>query len=511
MNFTFLSSLFHRKKTDLQLPDSLLVKKLKEICQEKQFLLFENKTIFHHSQTFKIPLFILDPSRGIYLFEYKEWSYDELKNATIKKAGKQEVSHNSLSFENTHKFIKQKFNELIHTDGVEIFNFLLMENLNTGEYTHLNESFQELLPKHRVMFHDSSKESIVEKLQNVKEAKDPLPKVANIIGNLLIQYAIYHEDGQLSLCTQEQREFIDTQLRSHETLYAPNGMGKTSLILLKALYEKLKNPKIRITIIQPTTLACDIVKQKLIHSIEHAMVTLDMTSIEVITPIELVNKHLQKLKKELLDEELILEKKLFKTSLDLADILFCDASDFYEESFLEYLKHIQKNSALLFVSQSKKEDANYSLSDTSFKKTPETSFHQGNELALCMHLLNKLLQTEKAKDILVVSGNLNKEKLHDDLKFFIKDKAILLDSSKNLIDLEQDSVLLCSYEEISGLRAKHVLLLDICQTDSLRIDHARSLADTQIYIIYEQKCEKTKELHNEHKNQQNTPRVERDT
>lgn len=513
MNFTFLSSLFKKKKTQLQLPDSLLIKKLKELCEENNLYLFQNKIIYHHSLRFEVPLFILDPQRGIYLFEYKEWSYDDLKNATIQKAQKQESASNSLAFEKTHEFMRQKFKELTHTNGVEIFNFLLMENLNADQYSHLDPSFQELLPAKKVIFHDSTKESMLQKLRDVKKPDLPLGRTADILGALLVQYIIFHKDGQRDLCTPEQRAFIDAELLPHETLYAPSGMGKTTLILLKALHEKLKNPKLRIVILQTSILACDILKKRLIQYIEDAMITVDITAIEVITPKEFVNKHLLKLKKPLLDlhEDLILDPKLFQSSFAAADIVFCDDSDFLEDSFHQYLRHVQKKGTLLFVTQKKQEDISYSFSDHSFQKNLEFAFYQGNELALSMHTLHKLLQTNKAKEILIVSDNLNKQKLHEDLEFFIKDKAILLDSTKNLIDLELDSVLLASYDEISALRAKHVLLLDICHTDPLLVESAKSKADKMLHIIYEQKCDKIKDLHNGYKNQKNSSRVERDT
>ena len=498
MNFTFLQSFFKKNEQDLQLPDSLLVKKLKEICEEKKLLLFENKTIFHHNKAFFIPLFILDPNRGLYLFEYKEWSYDDLKNATIAKAKNQEASEKSLSFENTHEFIKQKFNELTHTDGVEIFNFLLMENLNADEYEHLDVSFKELLPRERVMFNDSSKESILQKLRAVKPATNSLPKVADIIGNLLIQYIIYHEDGTLSLCTQEQRDFIDAKLTSHHTLFSQTSGGKTSVLLLKAIYEQLKNPQTTITIIEPTTLACDILKQKLINTVEHAIIEVDLTSIQIITPLELVNKHLTKLKKPLL-EELCIEKKLMKSNFHISDIILCDDSELLEEEFIHYLHHIQKKAALLLVTNQENENTSFQFSKVFHSVHTQVFFEQGNQLAKTLHLIAHLLKQHDAKDILVVSSSLNKEKLNDDLEFFIRDKAILLDSSKNLIDQKLDSLILSSYEQISGLHAKFVILLDICTTDKMRLDYAKYIATDSLYLVYEEECEAIKEFQNEYK------------
>ena len=104
--FSFLS-LFKKKSKTLKLPDSLLVKKLKQVCKNNNLSIYENITIYHHKQSYFIPLLIVDTKRGIYLFEYKEWSYNDLKDATISKATNQDASEESLSFEKT-QFYKTK-------------------------------------------------------------------------------------------------------------------------------------------------------------------------------------------------------------------------------------------------------------------------------------------------------------------------------------------------------------------------------------------------------------------
>ena len=96
-----LTSIFKKNKKKLILPESLLTKKLKDIVKEKKLLLYENVTIYHQSIKFFIPLLIIDSKHGIYLFEYKNWSYDELRNSTIHKATNEESKRNSLSFERT--------------------------------------------------------------------------------------------------------------------------------------------------------------------------------------------------------------------------------------------------------------------------------------------------------------------------------------------------------------------------------------------------------------------------
>ena len=221
MNMFSFSSLFKKKQKTLTLPDSLLIKKLKEVAKNNDLSIYENITIYHHKKSFFIPLLILDSTRGIYLFEHKEWSYDDLKNATVSKATNQNSSNKSLAFEKTHEFIKQKFNELTHDDGVDIYNYLLMENLNSDEYEHLDDSFKELLPHQKIMFSDSLEEEILQKLNETPISINPMPNEANIMGNLLVQYLILSKDKEIYLATHEQRKFIESKtVRENSNLIA---------------------------------------------------------------------------------------------------------------------------------------------------------------------------------------------------------------------------------------------------------------------------------------------------
>ena len=73
MNLSSFTSFFKKNKhKNLGLPESLLLKKLKLLAQENNFVIFENITIYHHTKNFFIPLLILEKQRGIFLFEYKD-------------------------------------------------------------------------------------------------------------------------------------------------------------------------------------------------------------------------------------------------------------------------------------------------------------------------------------------------------------------------------------------------------------------------------------------------------
>ena len=311
MNSNIISSFFNRAKV-LITPDSMLIKKLKYISMSNELLIYKDITIYHYSKSFDIPLLILDQKRGIYLFEYKEWSYDELKKSTIKKAHKQLKNRDTLAFEESQDVIRQQLFKLTQNDDIKIYNYLLMQNLNEQEYEHLDDSFKELLPKDKIMFNNSSNEDILKKLQDVSKPIETLPSASKIISALLVQYSIVDHDKTLQLATCEQMKFIDAKLSNHITLNAKVGSGKTSSILLKAVVEKLKNKNAVIIIIKPTLLSADILKKRLLATIDSINIEIDLTSIEILTPNELLNKHLKLINKKKIKHNIELEKYLMK-------------------------------------------------------------------------------------------------------------------------------------------------------------------------------------------------------
>ncbi len=503
MNILSLLSLFKKENKSLNLPNSLAIKKLKSVASTNNLLLYENITLYHHTQSFFVPLLLLDPLRGIYLVEHKEWTYDELKKANIQKATNQISSEETLAFERAHDFLKKKFNELTHSDGVPIYNYLLMENLNSDEYKHLDISFAELLPHKKIFFSNSSQNEIKEKLENASAPSASFPTVENIIGNILIQYCIIDNHNDLHLATKEQMDFIDSKISGHCVLSALSGSGKTSCVLLHAILEKLKNQKTKIIIVEPTTLSCDILKKKLLDIIEHAIIELDITSIEILTPIELLNMHLAKLGKETLRDKISVDALLMNKKFNIADIIICDDSDFMPLDFLSYVKHIQKKSNLLLVTNTNSNEETYLFSKTFRNKNENVFFHKTNPHAKAMHIISNLLKKNEAKEILVVSNSLSKEKLKDDLESFIRDKAVLLDSSQNLIDQDLNHLLLATYMDINGINAKFVILLDVCFAPRKELKYAFNLCEEAVYVLYEDECEQLNKLRNNFEDNKN--------
>ena len=485
MNFSFLTSFFHKPTKALILPDSILVKQLKSIAEKNAYTLFTRAIIYHHTKAYDVGLMLLDESRGLYIFEKKDWSYDDLKNATIEKAENQKSRQDTLSYQNTQSIINQKFNEITHHDSVPIFNYLLMENLNTDEYEHLSNSFKELLPKNRVIFNDSSLQTIVEKLHYSPKSLKKLPSKDAIIGNLLIQYSILDKANNTHLCTNQQIEFINSHIDGFQILQAKKHSGKTESLLLKAILEKLKDKEKQIIILKPTTLACDIIKKKLLEIIEHAIVELDLTSIKVLTPVDLLNMHLSKLHRNSIKDSVYIDTILMEKKFSVADLIMCDDAHIYNDNFIHYLQHIQKDASLVLVNVPLKEPT-FNFSHSFVRKQKKVNFYHSNQQATAMHLLLSLLQENDSKEILIVSHEQTRNNLKDDLEFFIESETLLLNSSQNLINQTLDNLVLASYSDTNALYYKHTILLDVAMSDISEITSAIEMASHSATLIYEQ-------------------------
>jgi hypothetical protein len=434
---------------------------------------------------------VLDRKRGLYLFETKEWKYDELKNSTIQKAKNQEPSENTLAFDKHKQIIRQKFNELTHKDGVPIFNYLLMENLHLQEYEELNDSFKELLPKEKIIFADSQEKDILKILEMAVAEDESLCTNDEILTTLLIQYAIFDINANLHLAIHEQIAFIDAHIKDVIYLNGVGASGKSSVLLLKSIVELFKNPDSKIIIIKPTILACDILKKKLLDIVERAIVEIDLTSIEILTPLELLNRHQAKLGKEKLLSPIV-NQKMMKKSFSIADIIMCDDTPLFDDDFINYLKHIQTNASLVLVNNAQAEDADFFFHSNFKEANQELYFHQTTPHAKALQLISKLL--EEDSKILLVSSAQSAEKLHDDLFKFVEASPHSLDSSTNLVNQESHQLTFCKYQDINEFQTNHIILMDLCLTSINEIEYALNLSDKSVHILYEEDCPEIKQL-----------------
>ncbi|QOY51528.1 hypothetical protein [Candidatus Sulfurimonas baltica] len=471
MKLSFLHSIFKQNTLSTKYLETILIKNLRKICKKNSILIYEDITIYHHSKKLTFPLLLIDINRGLYIFEQKLWSFDDLKNSTISESSHQASTDNGLSYENRQEFIKQKFNELIHCDGVHIYNFLLMENLDRDQYEHLDDSFKRLLPFEKIIFKDSNELEMSTKLQENISLQIKPSKLIDIIGNLFVQYTVLDYNGQKYIATLEQIEFIDHEFNNTVTLYAEEGSGKTSAIVLKALLYILKHPKKNLLIIKPTLFDCDVLKHLLNITIEHSMIEIDIDSIDIITPKDFISKKIKK-----------------------TDLIICDDIELLEQNFLTKIKTIQKNRPLILVTSKKDADADFSFTKKFICKTQNFLFEQSNHIDKALEIITNLLYSNSAKDILLFCNSDNREIILNQLELLIPGKSGLFDSSNNLIDQDLNKLLLHTYENISTISSKFILLLDVESIPLEIVEYIAKRCSDTTYIIYDNESEKINNL-----------------
>jgi hypothetical protein len=467
MKFEFLLNFFNKKNKNILItPDSILLKKLKSVCAQNNYTTLQDITVYHHSDKINIPLIILDPRRGLYILEYKDWSYDDLKNFEIKISHNNEKSKNTLAYDKTNSFISTKFNEILHNDFIKIFNYLITENLSFTDYEHLSDDKKSLLPNKKIIFSDTDEDDILKKLIDAADVDENLANDEYILANLLTQYMVF-SNGGISLASQEQISYIEDDLHYEDAnnIVSLNGLalsGKTTALILKAIYLKLLSPENSVTIIQATILSCDIVKQSIMELIEYSIVNVDVASIHVYTPEEFLNS---------------------KTT----SYVLCDDSSLIEDALLEKIISKSVKSKLTLVNPINRYERYYKLTK-SYHNSVDIEFIQKNPFASTMHLLQKYSKN-KDNSILTVSSTDTSKKLSEELESFLEQKVVLLDGSKKLIDQTKSLLVLSDYKNINAQRSDIVILLDICDVSQQELSYAINLANEKVFLIYEDECE----------------------
>jgi hypothetical protein len=495
MKLSFLPSLFKNKKVVTpSLLESPLYLEILSLQKNSNLVIFADKEIFYHTSSYALPLLVYDSYRGLYIFENKAWSFTQLKDAKISRANNLQRSPDTLAYEQTHSIIKQKFNELLHTDGVPIFNFVIMENLTAQEYAELDPSIHEFLPQERILFKDDKSAHIFKKLQNVSKEQKALPSADTILGTLFIQYTIVKNNTTLFLCNQDQIKLIDTRIKGINSLFAPNKSGKSYTILLKSIQKLFKKERQKITIIKPTLLAKEILHKRFLELVEHAIIDLDLMAFEILTPIELLNKHCIKAKLTPLDEELFIDEKLLKKSFYAADLLICDDANLLPSSFISYLKHIQKNSDLLLINEKSQERADFVFTQSYIPQNRTLTFIKSDPSKELQNLIHKLLEESKPEDILIVIQKENYEAIKTLLEDQCKLELSIIDATKHFLDQKFNSILLTSLEDTVELEAKHVIVIEPDFQAYEHLLYSCDIATESLHILYTEESQEITKL-----------------
>ncbi|SFV75423.1 hypothetical protein MNB_SM-3-975 [hydrothermal vent metagenome] len=477
--------LFQIKKT-LKVPESLLLKRLKATAIKNNLFVYDGVVIFYERKHYHLPLIIFDENRGLYLFEHKQWTYDELKNSTIKTYDKSLQADNTLTYTKFHQIFQTKLEQFFKGKKLPIHNFLLMENLDEEQYERLDDSFKKLLPKSRIFFSDLKEKAIIKKLFSVSKQKKKIFSPAQLFYRLLFQYTILDDTLQPKLATQQQIDFIYQDIIEHSVLNGRVGSGKSATLATKVIFEHLKNRYNKILVIKANKMACDFFMQKLQAFAQDKTLMIDFEYIEVLTPKEVLQKHLSKLGKKRVDDKLVIEKWLLRKRSKLYNLIFCDDADFLPADFITYLLNVYKKIPVLFVSNSEL-DHKFSF-DISFKEQ-STLFFQDEPYEKTISLVKELLRKYDAKDIMIVSDPPSRTILYTEFKQQLEIPITLLDNTKTSQEQNLETLVLSTYYDFFGIEKKYIIILDICLAPYKELAYLFFLSKEQTYLIYEEECD----------------------
>ena len=473
MNKNFLASLFSKSSQE-QEHYNLLLSKIYTLQKHSELTIYDSVDIFLHKRRETIPLLIYDKYRGIFLFEIKKWSYKDLKNASVTKMQTTKQANNTLSYTAMQKAIVNKLDEVIHTSDIPIYNYLLMTNLSAQEYKSLDDSLKKILIEEKIIFNDLDSKSILKKLENEPCNQNSYGNPEIIIGSLLTQYTLLDKENALFLANTVQKTFIDTPLKPLTNIQATPKSGLSATLLLKAIFEILKNPSLKITIVKPTKLSKDILHRQFLEIIEHAIIEFDILGVNILTPIETKQK---------------------KHS-ELGDIIMCDDGRFMQQEFIEYLKSLQGKHKIVLTNDSPSQ-ITYSFHKSYLIQTDNILFYQTNPHAKTLQLVAQLLKHKEAKDLIIVSNEINRVNLIDDLQHFIEEKVTLLDSTINLIFQKLERLKVATYKDINEIIYNDAILLDIEDATNYELEYAINHAKESVHILYEEEAqlEQIKEIY----------------
>ncbi|MBN2895548.1 MAG: hypothetical protein JXK05_06625 [Campylobacterales bacterium] len=497
--------LFSFLTDDSRTQDSLTpqaVTRLETLAHEEAAVLLTSIPIYLRQATQTIEALLFDPYRGIYIFECCDWRYETLKGVTAERPRADDKRVRDITLESAYTFISRKFNEILHTDPCEINSFLIFEHLNSEEFERLDASFHALLPRDRLIFADESIEQSTSKLHAVTNRRDTPLSDSLILGALFFHLQIpadnLHDDRPL--LSKEQSDFMQSDLPPLASLSGPYGSGKSTLVLLKAILYLLQKKAKTVLIIAATQAACDLLKKELLEIVEYAIIDIELTSIRILTPEQLIAQHYQRLYKKESFSFAKITPKMLSHHYFAAEIIFCDDSHLLEPEFIAYLRHLQRKHALCLVRREPSGAAgDYSLTH-SFRTPPSllklcddpqnTSITegvqkvQGNPYMYTLLKLQKLLEHYGYSDLLIIVPHAQFAlKLLDEINSYYGTISSLYQAHEGLLVQELDRILIATVSEIAHLQRPVVVLVCEGTYDQERFCHALTRASKEIYLI----------------------------
>jgi len=253
---------------------------------------YTNTTLFHLSKERTIKYMMLHPQLGIVLFNYFNYSANELKGATVCEKDE----HNSsaeIQTQDDKSFIEHRFDEIFHTQIAPITSVLICPQLSEADFDNLDESFHKLIPKHLALFNDQNHATALKALINEDKSYELSKMKQALFSELIIAHAN-------TLMSKVQQDVVHLDLQKRQCVHGLPGSGKSSVLIAKALYEKKKNPNLKLIIFAKRACNVHFLQSLIFEFIEHTNWTMNPADIMVSSFDSLQRRAREKQKYELI-------------------------------------------------------------------------------------------------------------------------------------------------------------------------------------------------------------------
>ncbi len=498
---------FFKKDIQEQHTQAQIISLIKSFALSSQSMLFENINLYHQKEFFTLPLLLFVPEKGMLLFEPIDWYREDLQSATVSPWLPSSKHSRSIHIDTPLDLINQKFNYILHQDLNITTGLILFENLSESEFDSLDSSFHRLIPKSRALFCNESMESLTQKVNDALSTISIEIDATTVLSSLFMQYTLMADDfnPSQSIVDEAQQHYIDADFLPCSTLIGPYGCGKSSVMLLKVLSQLLKYPKQKIMIIAPTHAACEILKRKMLEIIEYAIINLDLSTIEVITPKELLARHAKQIYNKPLEPIKITDKMMSKT-FNAAEVVICDDAELFSDEFIAYLLHIQKKRYLhligvdcqnavgepIVLSQSYRFSESLinlctkDLNDKhSYETVPNVKFSVGNiymqTILAFKEVLN--LRDDGEKCLIITPSSSFAHALYEEMHEYIEEKIILFNAKESIASESFHHHMIVPQNDMASLQKKHVIVSGIDPNNKKLFCYAMSRSSETVHVV----------------------------
>lgn len=486
MLFSFFKHFFSKNT----LPESLPERSADDIFQKESFqsiaheetgFYYENFSLFYQDSRIVIDVLLFLPYRGLLFGEKLLWDSDTLKGTTVELPSNNSKKGSATHLGATEEAIRRKLEDILSFDSTVCERFIWLSCLREDEFDVLDSSFHTLLPKERLIFSDSSEESIRLKIDALAPKRNEPYSLLKVMGSLQAHTLLLPTDENPygSFLSDEQKAFLETDhTDTVTTVFGEYNSGKSTLILRKALLLLLTKPEEKILVITPTLLAGEILRNELISLAEYGALNIELSMLLFCTPQSVQN---------------VIESESFQS----ASTILCDDAHVMDKGFIDTLLEHRGSRWILLslhnhyipISSSTAVLRNNYQRNIPFAKIPSPA----DKILLTLLLELRLrLQTSTPEKIMVILQNdahMIDYKEAIDEYFHINTRILTPEFSLQYQNL--DDLVITTPENTYGLHMPHVYL--VAPDSNEHYPYALSRASESATIISFSKFEREKQ------------------